>query len=124
MNDLWFLLLRARAETTLPLGIALAVLVSLHVLLHKRQVASAVGWIGLAWFAPITGALAYVMFGVNRVRRRARLLRPPRRGCRLAIADRGRSYRGAGARCRPAHRPAGAGRQSGGYLPRRRRSLS
>ncbi len=79
MNDLWFLLLRARAETTLPLGIALAVLVTLHVLLHKRQVASAVGWIGLAWFAPITGALAYAMFGVNRVRRRAQQLRPPHR---------------------------------------------
>lgn len=76
MTDIWFDLLHVRADVTLTLGLLLAILVTLHILLRKREVASAVGWIGLVWFAPILGAITYVIFGVNRVRRRARLLRP------------------------------------------------
>jgi cardiolipin synthase A/B len=45
-------------------------------LLRKREVASAVGWIGLVWFAPFLGAITYLMFGINRVKRRARQARP------------------------------------------------
>jgi cardiolipin synthase len=85
MNDLWFLFLRDRAEITFPIGLVLAALVTVHVLLHKREVASAVGWIGLAWFAPVTGSLIYVLLGVNRVQRRAQMLRPQDR--RRAGAD-------------------------------------
>jgi cardiolipin synthase len=54
----------------------LAIGLTLHILLRKRDVSSAVGWIGLVWFAPILGAIIYAIFGVNRVRRRARRLRP------------------------------------------------
>ena len=61
------------------LALLLAVPVTLHVLLRKREVASAAAWIGLAWFAPITGAVAYFVLGVNRVQRRARKLRPDAR---------------------------------------------
>src|SRR5689334_10352870 len=75
MNEIWQDLLHARAEATLPIGFVLAVGVTIHILLHKRQVASAVGWIGLVWFAPIGGAICYLLLGVNRVRRRAHLLR-------------------------------------------------
>ena len=76
MNDIWQNLLHVRADATLVIGFVLAAGVTIHILLHKREVASAVGWIGLVWFAPILGAMAYLVFGVNRVRRRARLLRP------------------------------------------------
>ncbi len=76
MNDLWRDWLHARSDVTLAIGLVLAVFVTMHVLLYKREVASAVGWIGLVWFAPILGAIGYVMFGVNWVKRRARLLRP------------------------------------------------
>ena len=76
MNDIWRLLLHARADTTLAIGLVLAIGVTIHILLTKREVASAVGWIGLVWFAPILGAISYLMFGVNRVKRRAHLLRP------------------------------------------------
>ncbi len=68
-------MLHLRADATLAIGLVLAICTTVHVLLRKREVASSVGWIGLVWFAPILGAIAYVMFGVNRVRRRARLLR-------------------------------------------------
>lgn len=76
MNDLWRESLHVRAAVTWAIGLVLAVVVTVHVLLRKREVASAVGWIGLVWFAPIMGAIGYFMLGVNRVRRRARRLRP------------------------------------------------
>jgi len=76
MNDLLHTLLRDRADITLPIGLVLAIGLTLHILLRKRDVSSAVGWIGLVWFAPIVGAIIYAIFGVNRVRRRARRLRP------------------------------------------------
>ena len=76
MNDLWAYLLRIRPEVLFALDIVLAALVTVHALLRKRDVASAAGWIGLAWLAPITGTVLYLMFGINRVQRRARRLRP------------------------------------------------
>jgi cardiolipin synthase len=76
MNDIWRHLLHARDDVTLVVGLLLAIGVTINILLSKREVASAVGWIGLVWFAPILGAITYLMFGVNRVRRRARMLRP------------------------------------------------
>jgi cardiolipin synthase len=52
-------------------------LVTVHTLLRKRDVAAAIGWIGIAWLAPGLGALLYLGFGINRVRRRARRLMGP-----------------------------------------------
>jgi cardiolipin synthase len=40
-------------------------------------VRAALGWIGFIWLAPVIGAAAYLMFGVNRIRRRAQALRRP-----------------------------------------------
>lgn len=59
------------------LSVLVAVLAWSHVVLHKRDVRSALGWVGLIGFAPIVGAIAYMIFGVNRIRRRAQALRPP-----------------------------------------------
>ena len=82
MNDLWASLARVRADVVFAVGLVLAALVTLHVLLRKREVASSAGWIGFAWFAPVVGSVSYFLFGVNRVQRRARRLRVPagRRG--------------------------------------------
>jgi cardiolipin synthase A/B len=76
MNDIWRWVFHLRADVTLAIGFVLATTVTVHILLHKREVASAVGWIGLVWFAPILGAVSYLVLGVNRVRRRARSLWP------------------------------------------------
>ena len=57
-----------------PLRLALSVAVTLHALRTKRDIGSSIGWIGLAWLAPLTGCILYIMFGVNRVRRLARRL--------------------------------------------------
>ena len=77
MNDIWRALLHDRADATLAIGLVLAIGVTIHILLRKREVPSAVGWIGLVWFAPVFGATIYLLFGVNRVKRRARLFRTP-----------------------------------------------
>ena len=48
---------------------------AVHVLLRKRDVRAAVGWMGLIWLAPIVGTVVYVLFGVNRIKRKAKALR-------------------------------------------------
>jgi cardiolipin synthase len=58
--------------------VAIAILVTVHVLLYKRNVAASVSWIGIAWLSPFLGALLYVTMGVNRVKRRAQRLRRQR----------------------------------------------
>ncbi len=60
------------------LTVLLAIIASAHVVLFKRDSRAAVGWVGLIWLAPVVGAVLYVLFGINRIRRRAaeqRLLR-------------------------------------------------
>jgi cardiolipin synthase len=55
--------------TVIHIGLAIAV--TIHVLLYKRDVPAAIGWMGLAWLSPIIGPALYWLFGINRVRRRA-----------------------------------------------------
>ncbi|MGA2408940.1 MAG: phospholipase D-like domain-containing protein [Candidatus Binataceae bacterium] len=55
--------------------ILLAICVTVHVLFHKRDIGASIGWIGLAWLSPILGSFLYVIFGINRVKRRANQLR-------------------------------------------------
>ena len=43
-----------------------------HALLHKRDSRAALGWMAVALTLPVAGALLYVLFGINRVRSRAR----------------------------------------------------
>ena len=63
-----------RADLFAPLGFAIAIAVTIHVLLNKRDIGAATAWIGLAWLAPVTGGLLYLLLGINRVRRRAQRL--------------------------------------------------
>lgn len=62
------------------LTVLLSMIASAHIVLHKRDSRAAVGWTGLVWLAPIVGPLLYVLFGINRIRRRAaeqRAVLPP-----------------------------------------------
>ncbi len=45
-----------------------------HVVLKKRDVRAAIGWSGVIFLAPFVGSALYVMFGVNRIKRKARRL--------------------------------------------------
>ncbi|MEY4509199.1 MAG: hypothetical protein RLZZ450_1321 [Pseudomonadota bacterium] len=57
------------------LAIVFAVLASGHVVLRKRDVRSAIGWVGLIWLVPWLGAALYLLLGINRIKRRAVYLR-------------------------------------------------
>jgi cardiolipin synthase len=46
-----------------------------HAVLHKRDTRATIGWVGLIWLSPIVGVMLYVLFGVNRIKRRGTLLR-------------------------------------------------
>jgi cardiolipin synthase len=59
------------------LTVALSLVASGHVVLNKRDVRAALGWFALIWLAPVVGAAAYAVLGVNRIRRRAQALRLP-----------------------------------------------
>jgi cardiolipin synthase len=47
---------------------------AVHVVMRKRDVRAAIGWIGLIWFAPVLGIALYWIFGINRIQRKARIL--------------------------------------------------
>ncbi|MBL8818836.1 MAG: cardiolipin synthase [Planctomyces sp.] len=47
----------------------LAISVTLHAVLNKRDTRAVIGWVGLAWLAPVLGSFAYFWFGINRIRR-------------------------------------------------------
>ncbi|MFK8082325.1 MAG: cardiolipin synthase [Granulosicoccus sp.] len=49
----------------------LAIWAGFHVILHKRNEASAFSWLGIIVLAPLIGALLYWFFGINRIQRRA-----------------------------------------------------
>jgi len=90
MEQLFGLVLDIRPDVAYALRLAVAVLVTIHVLLTKRDVGSSVAWIGLVWLSPFLGGFIYFMFGINRVRRRARTMLGPgetqrRRGRRIAL---------------------------------------
>jgi cardiolipin synthase len=85
--------------------LAISVFTSVHAILTKRDTRSTIGWVGLIWFSPIVGAIAYALFGVNRIRSRALQLRLGRRAV---------SHRLAAAVATPARLDAAVGRDGEG----------
>jgi cardiolipin synthase len=59
--DLWPVLV-------LIADITAATAVTMDAVLRKRHVPSIVGWIGLAWLAPLVGSFLYLCFGINRIK--------------------------------------------------------
>jgi cardiolipin synthase len=55
-------------------GFAAAATAAIHAVLYKRRPQSAFGWIAVSFSLPFAGALLYYLFGINRVRMRARKL--------------------------------------------------
>ena len=67
-----------RTALLIALYVICAAAGALHALLTKPDPRSALGWIATCWLLPIAGLALYVLFGVNRVRTRARQLRARR----------------------------------------------
>src|SRR6266446_9113569 len=57
------------------LALVLSLVASGHAVLHKRDSRAAIAWVGFVWLVPLIGAVLYFIFGVNRIRRQAALLR-------------------------------------------------
>jgi len=57
------------------LTVVISVIASGHALLFKKDSRSTVLWVGLIWLTPLVGAVIYFVFGVNRIKRKAVLLR-------------------------------------------------
>lgn len=81
----------ARETSTLTyllaaVDIVVCVVASGHVLLFKRDVRAATGWIGLIWLSPVLGAVLYVLLGVNRIERKMRTLRRGRARPGISLA--------------------------------------
>jgi cardiolipin synthase len=71
-HDIWPVILAM-------LTVAVPLFATGHVVLNKRDVRGAMGWVGVVWLVPWIGSVLYFMFGINRIRRRATRLRPSRR---------------------------------------------
>ena len=56
-------------------GLALSIGTTIHAVLNKRDSRAVIAWVGLAWLAPFLGSTAYLILGINRIRRKARALR-------------------------------------------------
>jgi cardiolipin synthase len=72
----WALLEEFWIHILVAAEIALAGATSAHAMLNKRDVPAAVGWTALSWLAPLLGPALYVLFGINRIERKAHRLRP------------------------------------------------
>lgn len=53
----------------------LAIASAVHALLQRRETGAVIAWVGLIFLLPLAGSVLYWLFGVNRIRRRARALR-------------------------------------------------
>jgi len=71
MQGLVTVLADVRSVVAGVVTLAVAAIASAHVVLYKRDSRAAVAWVGLIWLVPLLGALLYMLFGINRVRRRA-----------------------------------------------------
>lgn len=57
------------------LTLTVALFAAGHAVLFKRDVRAAIAWVVVISFLPLIGAVFYLIFGINRIRRRARSLR-------------------------------------------------
>jgi cardiolipin synthase A/B len=74
------------------LAAALTITASVHAVMTRREVGTAVAWVGVILLSPFLGALVYYVLGVNRIKRRARELRgadaeAPRPAAPVAAGD-------------------------------------
>ncbi len=68
LHGTWALVLRG-------LALGIGIVASCHVVLTKRDSRSALGWVGVIWLSPLVGSILYLCFGINRIKRKAKLLR-------------------------------------------------
>lgn len=78
MGELWSLALRLWPHLLATATLLLATLALIHVLLYKRSAQATLAWAGLIALVPLLGAIFYILFGINRIRRAGAKLRDRR----------------------------------------------
>ncbi|MDR1952594.1 MAG: cardiolipin synthase [Elusimicrobiota bacterium] len=53
----------------------LSIAATIHILLRNYDIKSSIGWIAIVFLSPFLGTILYILFGINRVRRKAARLR-------------------------------------------------
>jgi cardiolipin synthase len=71
----WSYLREVWPHIAVVLTLFVSIVTSGYVILYKRDSRSAIIWVAFIWLAPLLGSIAYLAFGVNRIRLRARALR-------------------------------------------------
>src|SRR4029077_8077547 len=74
-TDLWTLAHQVWHIVVAGLALLLSIVASGHAVLYKRDSRAAIAWVGFVWLVPLVGAVLYFIFGINRLRRQAILLR-------------------------------------------------
>lgn len=69
------------------LSLAMSLFAAAHAVLYKREARAATLWVGVIWLVPLVGALLYFLLGINRIKRRANLLRGALESFRTTPAD-------------------------------------
>lgn len=57
------------AETLAVLSVVFGTVAATHAAMTKREVRSALGWVGIIILSPLVGAMIYAVAGINRIRR-------------------------------------------------------
>src|SRR5215831_6319665 len=74
-TDLWTVVHHVWHIGVAGLAVLLSIIASAHAVLYKRDSRAAIAWVGFVWLVPLVGAVLYLIFGINRLRRQATLLR-------------------------------------------------
>src|SRR6266850_4201105 len=74
-TDLWTVVHQVWHIGVAGLALLLSIVASGHAVLYKRDSRAAIAWVGFIWLVPLVGATLYFIFGINRLRRQAALLR-------------------------------------------------
>ncbi|MDH3653288.1 MAG: cardiolipin synthase [Myxococcales bacterium] len=62
-------------ELSVALDILLALAAASHVILNKSDTRAATAWVALIWLLPFLGSILYFFLGINRIQRRAKVLK-------------------------------------------------
>src|SRR2546430_1720705 len=88
-SELWRVVHQVWHIGVAGLALLLSIIASAHAVLYKRDSRAAIAWVGFVWLVPLLGALLYFVFGVNRLRRQAALLRGGRQQYQAEMTESG-----------------------------------
>lgn len=78
-------------ELSVALDVLLALAAASHVILNKSDTRAASAWVALIWLVPFVGSILYIFLGINRIQRRAKVLKSGATDFRVPLDEAPRS---------------------------------